>query len=61
MIIPWRLPGFSFSWRPSTMQACLALRQTIWRKPNMTTWPIGGIPDLLYIDHGSDFTGVHLD
>ena len=46
---------------PSTLQTCLALRQAIWRKSNTTTWPIGGIPDLLYVDHGSDFTSIHLD
>lgn len=50
-----------FTGAPSTLQTCLALRQAIWRKPNTTTWPIGGIPDLLYVDHGSDFTSVHLD
>ena len=46
---------------PSTLQTCLALRQALWRKPNATTWPIEGIPDLLYVDHGSDFTSIHLD
>ena len=46
---------------PSTLQTCLALRQAIWRKPDATTWPIEGTPDLLYVDHGSDFTSIHLD
>ena len=50
-----------FTGAPSTLQTCLALRQAIWRKPNTTTWPLGGIPDVLYVDHGSDFTSVHLD
>ena len=46
---------------PSTLQTCLALRQAMWRKPNGAAWPIEGIPDLLYVDHGSDFTSSHLD
>jgi putative transposase len=36
------------------------LRQAIWRKGN-PTWPVCGIPDVLYVDHGSDFTSKHLD
>lgn len=45
---------------PSTLNTCLALRQAIWRKAD-ATWPICGIPDVLYVDHGSDFTSDHLD
>jgi putative transposase len=45
---------------PSALQTSLALRQAIWRKPE-PTWPVCGIPDVLYIDHGSDFTSVHLE
>lgn len=44
---------------PSAMNTALALRQGIWPKdgPN---WPMCGIPDILYVNHGSDFTSNHL-
>jgi putative transposase len=45
---------------PTALQTALALRQAIWRKPNAAC-PICGIPDVLYVDHGSDFTSTHLD
>jgi putative transposase len=45
---------------PSTLQTSLALRQAIWRKAD-PSWPVCGIPDVLYVDHGSDFTSTHLD
>ena len=45
---------------PSTLNTSLALRQAIWRKAD-PSWPICGIPDVLYVDHGSDFTSDHLD
>jgi putative transposase len=45
---------------PSTLQTCLALRQAIWRKAD-PSWPVCGIPDVLYVDHGSDFTSTHLE
>lgn len=45
---------------PSALQTALALRQAIWRKPQ-AAWPVCGIPDLLYVDHGSDFTSTHLE
>jgi putative transposase len=45
---------------PSALQTSLALRQAIWRKPD-PGWPVCGIPDVLYVDHGSDFTSHHLD
>jgi putative transposase len=45
---------------PSALQTSLALRQAIWRKPD-PAWPVCGIPDVLYVDHGSDFTSHHLD
>jgi putative transposase len=44
---------------PSALQTSLALRQAIWRKQN-PDWPVCGIPDVLYVDHGSDFTSEHL-
>lgn len=45
---------------PSILNTSLALRQAIWRKGD-ATWPVCGIPDVLYVDHGSDFTSKHLD
>ena len=44
---------------PSALQTALALRQAIWHKPD-PGWPMCGIPDVLYVDHGSDFTSDHL-
>ena len=49
-----------FSGAPSALQTALALRQAIWRK-NDPQWAMCGIPDILYVDHGSDFTSHHLD
>jgi putative transposase len=45
---------------PTTLQTALALRQAIWRK-GIPDWPVCGIPDNLYVDHGSDFTSRHLE
>src|SRR4051794_39000059 len=45
---------------PSALNTSLALRHAIWRKAD-PAWPICGIPDVLYVDHGSDFTSQHLD
>jgi putative transposase len=45
---------------PSALHTSLALRQAIWRKQN-PSWPVSGIPDVLYVDHGSDFTSIHLE
>jgi putative transposase len=45
---------------PSILNTSLALRQAIWRKGD-AAWPVCGIPDMLYVDHGSDFTSKHLD
>lgn len=45
---------------PSTLQTCLALRQAIWRKEDLA-WPVCGIPEALYVDHGCDFTSHHLE
>ena len=44
---------------PSALNTALALRQGIWPK-NGAGWPMCGIPDILYVDHGSDFTSNHL-
>ena len=45
---------------PSALQTALALRQAIWRKPQ-AAWPVCGVPEILYCDHGSDFTSRHID
>lgn len=42
------------------MNTALALRQAIWRKSN-PTWAMCGLPDVLHVDHGSDFTSNHLE
>lgn len=44
---------------PSALNTGLALRQAIWPKAD-PDWVMCGIPDLLYVDHGSDFTSHHL-
>lgn len=45
---------------PTALQTALALRQAIWRKQH-AAWPVCGIPDVLHVDHGSDFTSTHLE
>jgi putative transposase len=45
---------------PTILQTALALRQAMWRKPQ-AAWPVCGIPDVLYVDHGSDVTSTHLE
>ena len=50
----------AFIGAPSILNTSLALRHAIWRKTD-PAWPICGIPDVLYVDHGSDFTSNHLD
>ena len=55
------IPGFFLSVHaPSSIQTALALRQGIWRKTE-PHWPICGIPQVLYTDHGSDFTSQHIE
>jgi putative transposase len=45
---------------PSALQTALALRHAIWRKDE-PAWPVCGIPEVLYTDHGSDFTSRQLE
>lgn len=45
---------------PSALNMSLALRQAIWRNAD-PAWPVCGIPDVLHVDHGSDFTSLHLE
>ena len=53
--------GYMLSFTPpSAIQTALALRQAIWRKPQ-AGWHICGIPQVLYTDHGSDFTSRHIE
>jgi putative transposase len=55
------LAGYcAFLGAPSALQTSLALRQAIWRKAE-PDWPVCGVPDILYVDHGADFTSAHLD
>jgi putative transposase len=51
---------YLFFGAPSAIQTALALRQAIWRKPQ-AGWHVCGIPQVLYTDHGSDFTSQHLE
>lgn len=52
--------GYSlFLGAPSALNLSLALRQAIWRKTD-PGWAVHGLPDVLYADHGSDFTSDHL-
>jgi len=44
---------------PSALNLSLALRQAIWRKSD-PAWAVHGVPDILYVDHGSDFTSEHM-
>jgi len=45
---------------PSALQTALTLRNAIWRKSE-AGWTVCGIPDVLYTDHGSDFTSHHIE
>ncbi|WP_426998002.1 Mu transposase C-terminal domain-containing protein [Pseudarthrobacter sp. N5] len=49
-----------FTGAPSALNTALALRQSIWRKQN-PSWVMCGLPDILHVDHGSDFTSHHLE
>ncbi len=54
------VPGYTVGLgAPSALNTSLTLRQAIWTKPD-PGWPICGIPEALYVDHGSDFTSDHL-
>lgn len=49
-----------FTGAPSALNTALALRQAIWRKQN-PSWVMCGLPDILHVDRGSDFTSEHLE
>ncbi|MGH3800437.1 MAG: Mu transposase C-terminal domain-containing protein [Pseudonocardiaceae bacterium] len=50
---------YTFLGAPSAMNTAIALRHAIWRKPD-PSWEMCGLPDILYVDHGADFTSSHL-
>ena len=45
---------------PGAEQTALAFHQAVTRKPQ-PNWPVQGLPDVLYADHGSDFTSARLE
>lgn len=45
---------------PSAERTVLALHQAVIAKGN-PAWPVQGLPDVLYSDHGSDFTSSRLE
>ncbi|WP_235026308.1 transposase family protein [Glutamicibacter sp. JC586] len=53
--------GYSLNAKaPSAQQSALALHHAISRKDN-PLWPIYGLPNVLYTDHGTDFTSSRID
>ena len=55
------IAGYLISYvAPSALNTALALRQAIWHKGS-SDWQICGIPEILYTDHGSDFTSQHIE
>lgn len=55
------IAGYSLSFdSPSAIHTALTLHQAIWTKRE-SRWPICGIPEYFYTDHGSDFTSEHLE
>ncbi|KTC69547.1 Mu transposase C-terminal domain-containing protein [Legionella bozemanae] len=55
------ISGYYLSFNaPTAQQTALALRQAIWKKSE-SNWPICGVPEILYTDHGSDFTSKHIE
>ena len=53
--------GYELSFlSPSSIKTSLCLRNAIWRKSD-PRWKIMGIPEILYTDHGSDFTSKHIE
>jgi putative transposase len=54
------VPGYTVGLgAPSALNTSVALRQAIWTKSD-PSWPMCGLPEVLYVDHGSDFTSEHL-
>lgn len=54
------IPGYFLDVRrPNSMKIASALRQAIWFKHDQK-WPVSGIPDVFYSDHGKDFKSTHI-
>ncbi|MGN5883064.1 DDE-type integrase/transposase/recombinase [Staphylococcus simulans] len=54
------IAGFRIAFgAPDTERTALVLRQAIWKKGN-SKWPICGIPEKFYTDHGKDYTSEHM-
>ena len=54
------VPGYTvFLDAPTALQTALALHQAVWHKTD-PHWDVCGLPDVLYSDHGADFTSEHL-
>ena len=45
---------------PNAEQTALALHQAVRAKPD-PRWPVQGLPEVLYSDHGADFTSTRLE
>lgn len=45
---------------PSSARVATALRQAIWHKPE-EGWPMCGIPEKFFTDHGTDFMSKHVE
>lgn len=55
------IPGYTLNLSaPSALQTALALHQAIWRKAD-PGWHVCGIPEVLYVDHGTGFTSRHIE
>ena len=55
------IAGYYLSFKaPSSLQTSLAFHQAIWIK-NERQWLICGIPEIMYTDHGCDFTSHHIE
>lgn len=44
---------------PDTIRTALVLREAIWKKGD-SNWPVCGIPEKFYTDHGKDYTSEHM-
>jgi len=55
------IPGYYLGIEPpNSMRVALCLRQGIWYKDE-PGWPVCGVPEHFYSDHGSDFKSAHID
>lgn len=53
--------GYNLSFNaPSAIQTSLTFHQAIWQKRD-SRWPVCGVPENFYTDHGSDFTSQQLE